>query len=77
MTPWGPIVLVAVVVLGGAFVVLRLTGRPGYSWAYVLLVLGLASAAFGTIATVAFVWAAILLLVGVAVLVGTLRTSRT
>jgi hypothetical protein len=52
-------------------------GGPGYSRAHVLLVLGLASAPFEMIATVAFVWAAIPLLIGVAVLVGTLRTSRT
>lgn len=77
MTPWGPIVFVAVIVFGGAFLVLRLTGRPGYSWAYALLVLGLASAALGVIATVAFVWAAILLLIGIAVFVSTLRRSRT
>lgn len=76
MAPWGPIVLVAVVVLGGALLVLRLTERPGYSWAYALLVLGLASAAFGMIATVAFAWAAILLLISIAVFVSTLRTSR-
>lgn len=62
MTPWGPIVLVAVVVLGGAFLVLRLTGRPGYAWAYTLLVFGLALAAFGTIATAAFALAAVMLL---------------
>ena len=73
LTPWGPIVFVAVIVLGGALLVLRLTGRPGFAWAHALLVLGLASTALGTIATVAFVWAAPLLILALAVVVGTVR----
>jgi len=75
-TPWGPLVLVAVVVLGGALLLLRLTGRSGYAWAYSLFVLGIASAAFGMIATVAFVWAAPLLLSALALLVATAKTPR-
>ena len=74
--PWGPLVLVAVVVLGGALLLLRLTGRSGYAWAYSLFVLGSASAGFGMIATVAFVWAAPLLCSALIVLVATGRGSQ-
>ena len=75
LTPWGPIVVVAIVALGGAWVVVRLTGRPSYAWSYVLLVAGLALAVFGTIATAMFVPAAILLVLALAIFVGTLRQS--
>ncbi len=74
LTPWGPIVFVAVVALGGALVVLRLTGRSGYAWAYVMLVVGLALAAFGTIATAVFAPAAILMVLALVVFVGTMRS---
>ena len=73
LTPWGPILFVAVVAIGGALLVLRLTGRTGYAWAYVLLVVGVALAVFGTIATAMFVPAAILLILAVIVFVGTAR----
>lgn len=74
MTPWGPIALVAIVTVGGSLAVLRLTGEPGYAWAYAFAALGVASALLGLIATVAFVWA-----VGLFVLAaGTfMRTRRT
>jgi hypothetical protein len=75
LTPWAPILFVAVVVVGGALVVLRLTGRSGYAWAYGLFVIGLALAAFGTIATAMFAPAAILGVSAIAVVIGT-RTSR-
>ena len=77
MTPWSQIVLVASIAAGGALLVTRLTGRPGYGWSYAMLVLAVASAALGMIATIAFVWAAILALIGIAILVSTLRTPRT
>src|SRR5687767_13170217 len=73
ITPWGPIIFVTVVVVGGAVVVLRLTGRSGYAWTYALLVVGLALAAFGTIATAMFVPAAILLVSAVVVVIATAR----
>lgn len=76
MTPWGQLLLVALVSVGGALLVTRLTRRPGYGWSYMALVLALASAALGLIATVAFVWAAILLPIGISVFVITLRTPR-
>lgn len=73
LTPWGPIVFVGVVAVLGAVVVLRLTGRSGYAWAYSLFVIGLALAAFGTIATAMFVPAAVLLLSALAVLISTVK----
>ncbi len=76
MTPWGPIIFVTVVVAGGAVVVLRLTGRSGYSWTYALLVVGLALAAFGTIATAMFAPAAILLVSAVVVGIATARVHH-
>lgn len=76
MTPWGPIIFVTVVVVGGAFVVLRLTRRPGYSWTYALLVVGLALAAFGTIAAAMFVPAASLLVSAVVVFIATARVHH-
>ena len=76
MTPWGPIILAAVVVVGGAVVIHRLTGRSGYTWTYALLVLGLALAAFGTIATAMFVPAAILLMSAVVVFIATALGRR-
>lgn len=74
LTPWGPILLVAVVAVGGALVVFRLTGRSGYAWAYVLLVVGLALAVFGTIATAMFVPAATLFVSAIVVFIGTWRS---
>ena len=76
MTPWGPIIVVAVVVVGGAVVVLRLTGRSGYTWTYALFVTGLALAAFGTIATAVFVAAAILLISAFVVFIATALGRR-
>lgn len=76
MTPWGPIIFVAIVAVGGAAVALRLTGRSGYSWTYALLVVGLALAAFGTIATAMFVPAAILLVAAVVVFIATARVQQ-
>lgn len=73
-TPWGQLIAVALVVVGGAGLVTRLTRRSGYGWSYAALVLALASAAFGLIATIAFVWAAMLLLISIFVFVSTLRT---
>ena len=75
LTPWGPIVFVAIVALGGAWLVVRLTGRTSYAWSYVLLVVGVALAAFGTIATAMFAPAAILLVSALVIFVGTLRQS--
>lgn len=76
MTPWGPIVLVAIIAVGGALLITRLTGRSGYGWSYATFVLAVASAVFGIIATIAFVWAAMLGLISIAVFVTTLRTRR-
>lgn len=76
MTPWGQIVLVALIAVGGALLVTRLTGRPGYGWSYAVLVLAVASAALGMIATIAFVWAGLLMVIGIAIFVGTLRAPK-
>jgi hypothetical protein len=76
MTPWGPIIFVTVVVVGGAVVVLRVTGRSGYTWTYALLVVGLALAAFGTIATAMFVPAGMLLISAVVVFIATARVRH-
>ncbi len=65
---------VAVVALGGAVLLTRLTGRTGYGWSYASLVLALASAALGIIATVAFVWAGVLAVTSLAVFLWTTRT---
>lgn len=73
MTPWGPLILVALVAVGGALLVTSLTGRLGYGLATLSLLLAIASAAFGMIATVAFVWAAGLVLVSLAFFMGARR----
>jgi hypothetical protein len=75
LTPWGPIAFVAVVAVGGAVLVFRITGRSGYAFAYVLLVVGVGLAVFGTIATAMFVPAAILLASALMVSVVTARAS--
>jgi hypothetical protein len=75
LTPWGPILFVAIVALGGAWVVVRLTGRTGYAWSYILLVVGLALAVFGTIATAMLAPAALLLVLALVIFVGKLRQS--
>ena len=78
MTPWGPILFVAVVVVGGAMVVSAFRpDAPATSWTYALLVVGLALAAFGTIATAMFVPAAILLMTAVVVFIVTAWASAT
>jgi hypothetical protein len=69
-------IFVALVAVGGAMLVIRLTGKPGYAWSYATLVLAIASAAFGMIATVAFVWAGILAVISLAVFLRTIRTPR-
>src|SRR5687768_4426681 len=75
-TPWGQIILVAVMAFGGAVLLTRLTGREGYGWSYATLVLAIASGAFGVIATIAFVWAGILAVISLALFLWTARTSR-
>jgi hypothetical protein len=73
LTPWGPIFVVGIVVLGGALLVLRITGRRGYAAAYGLFVLSLASAGLGLIATIAFVWAVGFFVLAVGALIGTVK----
>lgn len=73
MTPWGPILFVAIAVVGGALLGARLTGRQGYGWAYAALVLAIASAIFGLIATVAYVWSVVLALTSVVIFIRTMR----
>jgi hypothetical protein len=61
-TPWAPIAAVVLVTLGPALLVWRRTENGGFAISTALLLLALASFAFGTIATVAFFWGGILLL---------------
>ena len=76
MSPWAPIALtILVAVLFGGLVWGRT--RDGLLvFAVVLLVLAVASAALGSIATVAFFWAAFLVLLSAAALVASWLRAR-
>ncbi len=65
VTPWAPIGITVLATLGAAWLTWRLTANRGFAASAGLLVLGLASAALGTIATVAFIWAGMLGLMAV------------
>jgi hypothetical protein len=64
-TPWAPIAFVVSVTVGAALLVGRRTGSTSLGLSTALLVLALASFAFGTIATVAYFWGGALLLAAV------------
>jgi hypothetical protein len=66
VTPWAPIALALLLTFGPALLVWRRTRNGIAAVSTGLLMLALASFAFGTIATVAFFWGGALLLAAVA-----------
>lgn len=66
MTPWGPILLVAMLAVAGALLVWRATGNSRYGASAGAFVFALAAGAFGAIATVGFIAVLTLVLVGAA-----------
>jgi hypothetical protein len=66
MTPWAPIALALLLTFGAALLVWRRTRNGTAAVSTGLLMLALASFAFGTIATVAFFWGGALLIAALA-----------